>query len=230
MGMLKKVSSEQGPMVKSNLLKRVRVFHGREVPQRFPEVLLPEQTANNLATLRFGKLAHAAYRLRLESRAEALDQVPGKLLLQSGSGRGAGLEYDECDNAPAFQRVGNADDGGFGNCRMLDESVFHFRRTHLAPGHVHGFIRASMQKPAAVFIHAGPVAVIPPARPARPVSFDVALGIAPDASRHRRRWFCADQITLRAPDRPPRVIDNFRRHTRRRAAQRTGFERLDRQW
>jgi hypothetical protein len=42
MGMLKKVSSEWGPMVMSNLLKRVRVFHSREVPQRFPEILLPE--------------------------------------------------------------------------------------------------------------------------------------------------------------------------------------------
>src|SRR6266481_3817063 len=134
MGMLKKVSTEVGPMVKSNLLKRVRVFHGGEVPQRFSEILLPQQTANNLAALRFGELAHAAHRLRLESRAEALDQVPRKLLLQRGGGRDAGFRHDECNDALALQLIGHADYSGFGNRRMLDESVFHFRRTHLAPG------------------------------------------------------------------------------------------------
>lgn len=108
MGMLKKVNTEVGPMVRSNLLERVRVFHGREVPERFPQILLPEQAANNLAALRLGKLANASYCLRYECGAEAGDQVPRKLLLQPGGDRDARLEDDECDDALALQLVGYA--------------------------------------------------------------------------------------------------------------------------
>ena len=75
MGMLKKVNKEVGPMVRSNLLERVRVFHRREVSECFPQILLAEQSANNLATLRLGELAYRAHGSRFECRAEAVDQV-----------------------------------------------------------------------------------------------------------------------------------------------------------
>ena len=46
----------------------------------------------------------------------------------------------------------------------------------------------------AVVVHAGPVAVIPHAGEAAPVGLEVAFRVAPDAARHGRRRFGADEV------------------------------------
>src|SRR4029453_4169424 len=86
-----------------------------------------------------------------------------------------------------------------------------------------------MQEPAAVLIHAGPIAVVPKAFPARPVCFDIANGITPDAAGHRGRRLRAYQVAHLAAHRISPFVAHFSRHAGSRTTQRRKFEWLYRQ-
>ena len=120
MGMLKKVNREVGRIVRSDIFECLRILHGRKVSERFSQILLPQQTANNFAALCFGELANGPYGPRFERGAEAIDQMRGKLQLEIRRRRNTRFRHDKRHDAFALQRIRNPDDGCFRNRWMLD--------------------------------------------------------------------------------------------------------------
>src|ERR1051325_5274745 len=138
--MLKKVNSELRPSVISYAFERVRVFHSGEIAQRLAKIFLPQQSADNLATLSFWQFADDAYRPRFEGRAERLDQMRRKLLLEIGRDFDAGFRDNKSYDTFALQLIRNADYGRFGDGGVLDQGILNFGGADLAAGDVHGFI------------------------------------------------------------------------------------------
>src|SRR5271170_4626915 len=93
---------------------------------------------------------------------------------------GAAAGHHKGHDALAFYFVRHSDNGCLRHSRVLAENIFHFGGSYFPPSHVHGLVRAPVQKPEAIFVHAGPIAVEPPAWESRPVGVDVAQGLAPD--------------------------------------------------
>ena len=98
-------------------------------------------------------------------------------------------------------------------------------------GHLDRVVAAAVEEPVAVLVDRGPVAVDPDVRPSRPVGRQVALGIAPDPSRHRRPGLGADQLAdpLARSQRPAVRVIHVDGHPQRRADQRARLQRRDRE-
>src|ERR1017187_7935237 len=208
----------------SHSLQRPRVRHGGKIAERLPDVLATDEAAHNFPALRFGKLGHYDHFARPESGTERFHHgAADRRAIHHYAWLGDGI----ADDGFALGVVGHADDGGFGNAGVQHHGLFHFRGTHLAAGHVHGFIGATVQEPVAVFIHAGPIAVIPHAGEPRPVGVDVALRVVPDAARHGRRRARADQVAFAGTHGSAVFIHHFGGHAGRGAAERAGLERLN---
>src|SRR5215510_3252994 len=82
-----------------------------------------------------------------------------------------------------------------------------------------------MDVPEAVLVNIGPVTVYPDILPARPVGFQVALRILPEASRHPRPGLCDHEFSHFPAHRLARLVKAVRGHARNRPVKGTGLDR-----
>src|SRR5262245_27484077 len=85
----------------------------------------------------------------------------------------------------------SADDGGFGDARMVDKRAFDFHRADSMTGDVQHIVNTAKQPEEPVLIPlcaiAGEVNVW---RPPTPVLLHVPLGVAVDPAQHGGPWAC----------------------------------------
>src|SRR4030095_15533138 len=85
--------------------------------------------------------------------------------------------------------VWSADDGRFGDARMIDQRTLDFHRADTVPRDIQHIVNAAEQPEEPVLIAfravAGEVHI---RRPAAPVLSHIALRITVDAAQHRRPW------------------------------------------
>src|SRR5215468_3249232 len=81
-----------------------------------------------------------------------------------------------------------------------------------------------MDVPEAILVNIGPVTVYPDILPARPVGFEIALWILPEASRHPRPGLCDHEFSHLPAHRLASLVKAVRGHARNRPVKGAGLD------
>src|SRR5579862_2539429 len=159
---------------------------------------------------------HDLRRARLRERghphdAVRLERLPQRIRNSGGDERVVALRavrHAEDPRHLALHRVRDADGSGLGDDAAADRGGLELGGTDALAGDVERVVAASVQEPVAVVVHRRPVAVCPDAGEAPPVRVEVALLVAPDASRHPRPRPLAHELADLAANRVPGRVED----------------------
>ena len=148
----------------------------------------------------------------LGDRADFLADVLAEDLAQVGAGGVAGLESDEGDEGLALELVGTANNGGFGDVLIGDQSAFDFSSADAVTGDVQHVVNAADDPKVSVFVLPATVAGEVVAGDFGPVNFLVTFQIAPEAAEHAGPRFANDQLAPGVPGHGVAlVVDDLRK-------------------
>ena len=120
------------------------------------------------------------------------------------------FQGDEGADGLAGDLMRLANDGGFGNSRMMDERRFNFHGAEAMTADIHDIVDAAENPMIAIIIAAGGVAREIGAGYARPVLFFKTFGIAPNSAHHAGPGMFDDEIAFAiVADRYAFGVDDF---------------------
>src|SRR5712691_1397143 len=210
-------------------LQRVRVLEGREIAGLAAEIGRADHAPHDLRRARLRQVASEQHALGLERLTHLVGHALGQLGPQRLRRSASRLEDDEADDGLALDLVRHADDAGLGHGRVSDQDRLDLGGAQTLAGNLQRVVGAALEKPEAVVVDHGPVAVDPHTGPARPVRLLVARGIAPEALRHARPRLRHHQLTDLTAHRAAVVAEDVGGHPRDGPGERARLERRDRE-
>ena len=169
-----------------------------------------EEAAHDFAGAGFGKGVGKANLVGFGDGADFLADVVAQGFLEFGACLGGAFEGDEGGEGLAFERIGFADDGGFGHVFVANQGAFDFGGADAVAGDVENVVNASHNPEIAVFILAATVAGKVAAGDFAPIGLAESLGIAPDAAKHAGPRFADDEFASGVcGNGVALVVDNF---------------------
>src|ERR1051325_11038390 len=141
---------------------------------------LLEQAAHDFAGARFGQGFGEADVVGFGDRADFFGDVQAKFFAQLAVGVDAAFDRHEGDEGLAFQGIGPAHDGGFGDLGMAEEGALDFRGADAMAGDIEHVVNPADDPEITVFVLPAAVAGEVAAGHFAPIDFFVPLRIAPE--------------------------------------------------
>ena len=157
-----------------------------------------QKTSHDLARACFGQRVGQADLVGLGDGAKLVGDVGGHRLFEcrgfvAAGGRNGALGDDKGGDAGAFDVVGEAHHGGFGDVGVTDQGGLDFHGAQVVPGDHDHVVDASGDPEVALGIDAGAVGGAVHALDLGPVGVHKAIAVAIDAAEHGRPGFANDQ-------------------------------------
>src|SRR5262245_32513690 len=176
-----------GTRISHGLLDRVDaawIVQRGQVARLLPEVRRADDPAHDLCASRLRQLAREEHTVGTDRLAHCLRHVLLQIPAQDVGGREPGTEHREADHRLALDLVWHADGRGLVDRGVPHEDRLDLRRTHALAGDLERVVRAAVDEPVAVLVDVRPGSVHPHVRPSRPVRFEIAVRVVPEAVGH----------------------------------------------